>query len=92
MVQEDGDAPRITPYFFNCTICLHPALFTCTTLIISLLRCAGSLVFHLHTACACLHAVCTYFYTCLHVNVSAVLSPRQHDMMLAGGRLYSNGR
>ena len=92
MVQEDGDAPRITPYFFNCTICLHPALFTCTALIISLLRCAGSLVFYLHTTCTCLHAACTYLRICLRANISAVLLSRQHDVMLTGGRVYSNGR
>lgn len=59
MVQEDGDALRITPYSVNYTICLHPTLFTCTALIISLLRRAGSLVFYLHTTCTCPHTACT---------------------------------
>lgn len=57
------------PYFFNCTICLHPTLFTCTALIFSLLRSVGSIIFHLH-------ATCTFLCTCLHTNASTALLPR----------------
>ena len=57
------------PYFFNCTICLHLALFACTALIFSLLRSVGSIIFHLHTAYTFL---CTY----LHKNASTALLPR----------------
>ena len=57
------------PYFFNCTICLHLALFACTALIFSLLRCVGNSIFHLH-------ATCTFLCTCLHKNAATTLLPR----------------
>ena len=57
------------PYFFNCTIYLHPTLFACTTLIIDLLWSVGNSIFHLHTAC-------TFLCTCLHTNAATALLPR----------------
>ena len=70
-----------TPNNWFCWFCLHPALFTCTTLIINALQSVGKSAFYIHTTCTRQQSL----YTCLHLLAlsSALLTLYLHLLALA---------